>query len=136
MPTGSQSICQVTQQWPLSLLPLLLCMAATRSHDTSQTLHPIIQLPIRPSQKGTHTVRSVSTICTNCSGKGRQPNMLFNLMKEKAVSKCVRTQCIPFCFHLLPLFLTHWASDPLDMSVITKIKQHHHHEVTLHIITE
>lgn len=62
--------------------------------------------------------------------------MLFSLIKEKAVSKCVRTQCIPFCFHLLPLFLTHWASDPLDMSVITKIEQHHHHEVTVHIITE
>lgn len=65
------------------------------------------------------------------------PNNAVQLNNIKDLSVCIRTQYTPFCFHLLPLFLTHWASDPLGMSVIAKIKrQYHHHEVILHIITE
>lgn len=44
---------------------------------------------------------------------------------DNVINMCIRTQYILFCFHSLPLFLTHWASDPLDRSVITKEKNNH-----------
>lgn len=105
------------------LLSWLLHKAAHWSHDTRQTFHLIIQLPISPSQKGMHIIESVPTTGMSCFSKGHQPNRLFNFIKEKVVNLCIRTQYIPSCFHLSPLFLTHWASDPLDRSVIAKITQ-------------
>lgn len=59
--------------------------------------------------------------------------MLLNLLKEKVVNTCIRTQYIPFYFHLSPLFLIHWALNPLDMSTNIK-KKNHYHGVILHII--
>lgn len=121
IPTYSKSICRLLSNAHFFLLSLFLYIEPHWCHDTSQTFHPIFQLSI--SQKGTHMVESTSIIYKSCFDKELQPNMLFDLIKETVVNMCIRTRYTPFCFHLLPLFLTHWASGPLDMSVITKIKQ-------------
>ena len=89
-----------------SLLPLLLCLAAPRSHDTSHTFHPVIQHPMSPSQKGTPAVKRTSTACTRRSGEGCPPNTPLRFDKRKG---CVRTYSM---YSLLFSFVT-IISDPL-----------------------
>lgn len=89
-----------------SLLPLLLCLAAPRSHDTSHTFHPVIQHPMSPSQKGTPAVKRMSTACTRRSGEGCPPNTPLRFDKRKG---CVRTYSM---YSLLFSFVT-IISDPL-----------------------
>lgn len=65
----------------LFLLPQLLYMAAHWSHDTSQTFHPIIQLPTSTSQNGTQIAETMSVICVNCfkrQGTSTQHAVQFN----------------------------------------------------------
>lgn len=106
-PPDSWIICHLNSMHPFLFL-LLLCRAAPWSHDTSQTFQPLIQLPVGPSQKGTHTVKSM---CINMQElfwpwPSTKYTVRFNKRKD---SKYVYTYSI---YSLLFSFVT-IISDPL-----------------------